>query len=119
MLRKVKDLENYEIAATDCSIGHVKDFYFDDHDWVVRYLVVDAGTWLTSRKVLVAPPWINDVRWTDRSVSLNMTRDAIKGAPLYDSSEDLNRNLEIGPYEYYGRPGYWTDNRLYKSKVAA
>lgn len=48
-----------------------------------------------------------------------MTRDAIKGAPLYDASEDLNRNLEIGLYEYCGRPGYWTDNRLYKSKVAA
>lgn len=89
MLRTLKDLENYEISATD------------------------------GRKVLVAPPWINDVRWTDRSVSLNMTRDAIKGAPLCDSSEDLNRNLDIGLYEYYGRPGYWTDNRLYKSKVAA
>jgi hypothetical protein len=40
-------------------------------------------------------------------------------APLYDASEELNRNLEIGLYKYYGRPGYWTDNRLYKTKVTA
>lgn len=56
MFRTLKDLENYEIGATDGSIGRVLDFYFDDHDWVVRYLVVDAGTWLTSREVLISPP---------------------------------------------------------------
>ncbi|MEO8921887.1 MAG: PRC-barrel domain-containing protein, partial [Caldimonas sp.] len=33
-------------------VGHVKDFYFDDEEWVVRYLVVDTGGWLSSRKVL-------------------------------------------------------------------
>jgi hypothetical protein len=36
MLRNLKDLENYEIAATNGSVGHVKNLYFDDHDWVVR-----------------------------------------------------------------------------------
>jgi hypothetical protein len=33
------------LAATE-RIGHVKDFYFDDHDWVVRYLLVDTGPYL-------------------------------------------------------------------------
>ena len=44
MLRSTKDLENYVISATDGEIGHVKDFYFDDDAWVVRYLVVEAGS---------------------------------------------------------------------------
>ena len=53
MLRSMKDLENFTISATDGEIGHLKDFYFDDDAWVVRYLVVDAGSWLSSRKVLI------------------------------------------------------------------
>jgi hypothetical protein len=48
MLRKSTDLERFVIAATDGTVGHVEDFYFDDGAWVVRYLVVDTGTWLSS-----------------------------------------------------------------------
>ena len=118
-LRSCEEVIGYHIHASDGDIGHVESLLIDEKTWSIRYMVVSTSNWWVGRKVLVAPPWINDVRWTDRSVSLNMTCDAIKGAPLYDASEDLNRNLEIGLYEYYGRLGYWTDNRLYKSKVAA
>lgn len=45
MLRTINDLEDSAIRATDGNIGHVKDAYFDDEAWVVRYLVVDAGSW--------------------------------------------------------------------------
>ena len=55
MLRSIKDLEGYAVGATDGTIGHVEDFYFDDRAWVVRYLVVEAGAWLSSRKVLISP----------------------------------------------------------------
>lgn len=55
MLRSMNDLENYTIRATDGTIGHVTDFYFDDERWVIRYLVVDTGSWLASRKVLISP----------------------------------------------------------------
>jgi len=48
MLRTVKHMEDYVISATDGNIGHVKDVYFDDETWCVRYLVVDTGTWLSS-----------------------------------------------------------------------
>jgi len=30
MLRSVKDMQAYTIRATDGTIGHVKDLYFDD-----------------------------------------------------------------------------------------
>ena len=54
MLRTTKDLEHYAIGATDGDIGRVKDFYFDDDAWVVRYLVVDTGAWLLGRRVLIS-----------------------------------------------------------------
>jgi hypothetical protein len=55
MLRSMKDLEGYTIGATDGVIGRVKDFYFDDEAWVIRYLVVETGAWLSSRRVLISP----------------------------------------------------------------
>ena len=48
MLRSMKDLGGYAIHATDGTIGHVKDFYFDDDAWVVRYHIVETGSWLSS-----------------------------------------------------------------------
>jgi hypothetical protein len=31
----------------------VSDFLFDDVSWLVRWLVVDTGNWLSGRKVLL------------------------------------------------------------------
>ncbi|MDQ6638218.1 MAG: PRC-barrel domain-containing protein, partial [Pseudomonadota bacterium] len=75
MLRRVKDLEGYAVGATDGTIGHVKDFYFDDQAWVVRYLIVDAGAWLSSRKVLVSPIAIDRPDWVERLLHVRMTKE--------------------------------------------
>ncbi|MES1194358.1 MAG: PRC-barrel domain-containing protein, partial [Opitutus sp.] len=55
MLQNIKELYGSKLAASDGEIGHVKDFYFDDHTWVVRYVVADTGTWLSGRLVLLSP----------------------------------------------------------------
>ena len=63
MLRNVNDLRGYAIRATDGVIGEVDDLYFDDEDWAIRYLVVDTGTWLRDRKVLISPIAIGHPDW--------------------------------------------------------
>ena len=55
MLRSVSDLKHVTITAMDGGLGSVSDLYFDDRSWAVRYLVVEAGTWLPSGRVLVPP----------------------------------------------------------------
>jgi putative membrane protein len=42
MLKSVKQIYGDRLGALDGEIGHVKDFYFSDVDWVVRYLVADT-----------------------------------------------------------------------------
>ncbi len=42
MLRNIKDLEGFAIRATDGVVGQVRDCYFDDEVWVVRYFIVEA-----------------------------------------------------------------------------
>jgi hypothetical protein len=55
MLRSIKQLYGDKLGASDGEIGHVKDFYFDDQSWTVRYLVADTGSWLPGRQVLISP----------------------------------------------------------------
>jgi hypothetical protein len=55
MLNKAKTLKGYKLNSLDGEIGKVKEFYFDDHHWTIRYLVADTGDWLTGRQVLISP----------------------------------------------------------------
>jgi sporulation protein YlmC with PRC-barrel domain len=55
MLRGISTLQGLTVAATDGEIGSVYDVYFDAKQWTVRYFVVDTGTWLSGRRVLVSP----------------------------------------------------------------
>ncbi|HEX6102828.1 MAG TPA: PRC-barrel domain-containing protein, partial [Alphaproteobacteria bacterium] len=48
MLYRVDHLRGYTIRATDGEIGTVDDLLFDDRSWIVRYVVVDTGGWLSS-----------------------------------------------------------------------
>ena len=55
MLRSIKQLYGDKLGASDGEIGHVKDFYFNDQHWAIRYLVADTGSWLPGRQVLISP----------------------------------------------------------------
>ena len=56
MLWNASAINGYVIKASDGQIGTVSDFLFDDASWLVRWLVVDTGNWLSGRKVLLPPP---------------------------------------------------------------
>ena len=49
MLQRAKELSGYTLGASDGEIGKVREFYFDDRNWTVRYLVADTGGWLSGR----------------------------------------------------------------------
>jgi PRC-barrel domain len=107
MLRSMKDLEDYAIGATDGTIGHVKDFYFDDEAWVIRYLVVDTGTWLSSRRVLISPIAIGHPNWTEKILPVSITKEQVKNSPDIDTEKPVSRQHEIRYLGYYGYPYYW------------
>jgi hypothetical protein len=51
MLRNESAIDGYAIAASDGKIGTVSDFLFDDASWLVRWLVVDTGNWLSGASI--------------------------------------------------------------------
>lgn len=107
MLRNSKDLEECVIGATDGTIGHVKDLYFDDAAWAIRYLIVNTSHWWLGHQVLLATQWIADVNWFSSNVTVNLSRKTLRDAPSYDATSPLDRDQEIAVFEYYERPGYW------------
>jgi acetate kinase len=54
-LRSIKQLYGSKLRASDGEMGHVSDFYFDDQQWTVRYVVADTGSWIPGRLVLIPP----------------------------------------------------------------
>lgn len=107
MLRNIKEMEKFKIDASDGTIGDLKDCYFDDDSWVVRYLVVDAGSWLSSNKVLVSPYSIREVDWEGKSILARVTKDQIKHSPSIDTELPVSRQYERDYLGYYNYPYYW------------
>lgn len=108
MLRSMKDLVDYAIRATDGTVGHVKDFYFDDQAWVIRYLVVDTGSWLSSRKVLISPIAIGHPDWAKKVLPVSITKEQVKNSPDIDTDKPVSRQHEMRYLGYYGYPYYWS-----------
>ena len=113
MLRSMKDLENYAIGASDGPIGHVKDFYFDDDSWVIRYLVVDTGSWLNGRQVLISPMAIRQANWLDRLLPMALTKEQVRNSPDIDADKPVSRQHELEYIGYYGYPAYWGGTGLW------
>jgi hypothetical protein len=113
MLRSSRDLENYAIEATDGTIGHVRDFYFDDKAWAVRYLVVETGGWLQGREVLISPISLGHCDHAKKRLEVSLTREQVKGSPDVDTHQPISRQHEMGYLGYYGYPNYWGGNGLW------
>ena len=107
MLRSMHDLENYAIGASDGEVGHVTDIYFDDQAWVIRYLVVDTGSWLISRKVLISPYAVQEADWERKRLPVRLTREQVKGSPDVDTQKPVSRQHEMDYADYYNYPYYW------------
>src|SRR5665213_242757 len=107
MLRSVKDLTGYAISATDGVIGDVDDFYFDDEDWAIRYLIVVTGGWLSGRHVLISPIAIGDPDWMDRRLPVALTKAQVEHSPDIDTQKPVSRQHEAAYFGYYEYPRYW------------
>jgi hypothetical protein len=113
MLHSIQQLYGAELDATDGHIGQVKDFYFEDSTWAVRYLVAETGSWLAGRQVLISPHALDRLDRTDNFLRVNLTRQQIENSPLIASHQPITREFEEAYYRYYGWPYYWEGEALW------
>ena len=113
MLRRIKELNGFQLGARDGEIGRVKDLYFEDENWTVRYLIVDTNKWLPGRQVLISPFAVRNIREEDRVVDLDLTQNQIKASPSIDADKPVSRRYEMQYYAYYNWPYYWNGPGLW------
>ncbi|MBN1480783.1 PRC-barrel domain containing protein [candidate division KSB1 bacterium] len=106
-LRSFREVVGYSCHAIDDDFGHVSDFIVDDTTWSIRYLVISTRTILPGKKVLISPMWSEKIVWSERTIHLSLTKEAIKNSPEFDPGAPINRKYEEELYDYYGRPVYW------------
>ena len=107
MLNKAGTLTGYKLDSLDREIGKVKEFYFDDQHWTIRYLVADTGNWLTGRQVLISPYALGAVIAEEHHITVDLTKEQIENSPSLDRDKPVSRQFEQAYYGHYGWPMYW------------
>ena len=113
MLQSLKQLFGNKLGASDGEFGQVKDFYFDDHNWAVRYVVADTGSWLPGRQVLLSPHAFAGVHHDGKILCANLTRKQIEDSPSIETHKPVSRQYEEQYHRYYGWPFYWEGDGLW------
>jgi hypothetical protein len=108
MLRSVKSLVGYKIQAEDGDVGKVNEFLYDDETWTIRYLVVDTGSWLSGRKVLLSPlDTISTPDWALKTFPVDLSKEQVKNSPEINVVKPVSRQQQQELHTYYGWPVYW------------
>ncbi|MDR7296248.1 hypothetical protein J2X16_001587 [Pelomonas aquatica] len=113
MFTSVSQAVTARVKAVDGDIGPVEDLLFDDRRWVIRYLVVDAGTWLAERDVLISPYSIKQPLRRDRVIDIALTRRLVRTSPALDIGQPLSRQQEDEFQRHYHYPAYWDGGGLW------
>jgi len=107
MLHKAKTLNGFKLNSLDGEIGKVKEFYFDDVYWAIRYIVVDTGNWLVNKHVLISPYALFGIKQEKQHIDVNFTKKQIEESPLMESDLPVSLQFENDYHAFHNWPMYW------------
>ncbi|MEP7382105.1 MAG: PRC-barrel domain-containing protein [Gemmatimonadota bacterium] len=113
MLHSAGTMSGYKLHAKDGNIGQVKEFFFDDRHWAIRYLVADTGAWLPLRKVLISPYALGLASDAEQQISVNLTKRQIEESPSLASHKPVSRQFEDAYHRYHEWPMYYGGSQLW------
>ena len=113
MLQSIKQLYGSRLGAADGEIGEVKDFYFDDQNWAIRYVIAETGNWLNGRQVLISPHAFSRLTPVEKVWAVKLTRKQIEDSPAIETHRPVSRQYEMDYHRYYGWPFYWEGDGLW------
>ena len=85
-------------------IGRIKDVYFDDYRWTVRYRVAETRNWPPGRHVVLSPQRIKGVDQTERVVNVEETRGLAEAASECLSDLGFSRAYAASLHRHYRQP---------------
>ncbi len=113
MLWSMKSFNMFTIGASDGDIGTVKECYFDDVSYTVRYVVVDTGAWLSGRNVLLSPIALRAMDWEHKRMTAALTKAQVEKSPEIDTDQPVSRQHEAAYHNHYGYAPYWAGSLLW------
>ena len=119
MLAAISALTDYSVDASDGRFGTVKDFLFDDRNWRIRWVVVNAGTWLTGRKVLVHPSAIQQADHDRETIVAALTKAHVESSPGIHFDEPVSMQMESRLHDHYDWDAGWAGNYFAGGTLAA
>ena len=117
MLTSATNIYGLTVRAVDGELGIVKDLYFDDETWVIRYLTVETGGWLDDKQVLISPISIVYADWNEKRLDVSLTKKQVQNSPNIDTHKPVSRQHEAEYISYYGYPDYWSGPNLWGSAL--
>jgi len=103
VLKSIKSIRGHKIKTLNHDhLGTLQDFYFDDHDWIIRYFVVD--TIPSNRLVLISPETIESFDRADETLTVNLTAAQLEASPDIDLERSISSRQEAEIRSYYGWP---------------
>lgn len=96
-----------QVHALDGTVGSIHDAFFNGVLWNLRYFVINTGSWLQGRKVLLSPAVIHESDWNERVVKVNLTTEQVKESPGIDADAPVSRQMEEELAEHFRWPAYW------------
>ena len=107
MLLAVSALKGYSIEAQDGALGIIKDLLFDDRRWQIKWLVVQSGSWLGDRKLLLHPSAVDGFDHDRQTLDVSPTKQQVKASPSLSTDQPVSRHHECDLLGYYGWDPWW------------
>ena len=102
-----KTLLRFRAFATDAELGPIRDVYFDDGSWQVRYLILNSRKWLPGHRVLLTPKSVAGLDRAAKAIRFDLGFDEVKRAPSLLEHLPVTREHEVALHDFYGWPQYW------------
>ena len=93
------DSVGFAVEATDGGIGTVDEATSDVGS---SYIVVDTGTWIFGKKVMLPAGLIDRVDRENKTIYVNKDKGEIKEAPEFDESQYRDNAYRDRVSSYYG-----------------
>jgi hypothetical protein len=100
-LQSAASLFGYEISTNDGILGYVEDFILHEQDWSIRFMIIDTRKGPGSKKILIAPEWIDWISWRQKKVSVSLDKEKIGACPDFDMGLPLSDEVEKSLIDYF------------------
>ncbi|MGP4077684.1 PRC-barrel domain-containing protein [Halobacillus sp. K22] len=113
MFLNATSLEKLTLVAQDGEMGKIKDLYFDDENYTIRYLTIASEKWFPDQIIYLSPSAISRIDFDKKVIEANHTiEDLREGAGLRNEKEmDPEKEAEFA--DRFNWSQYWAGESVW------